>query len=282
MLTIVPSDGRLPEEMINMLGVFMQSVPILLENSRLYLLMKRKTKSLTFMSQLHELINQYSLQETLEEIVEKVGEILDTEMAGIMLYDPNKNELRLQKPAFGIWDDAMIEQYSIPIHNTGNAKNVYMTGIPSITNDAYKSPNYNQKIVKLFQAKSIITVPLTVEDKRIGVLHAINKKDEKYFTQVDVQSLMELSEQLGTLIQGAFQLSRQKPVQRNRNEIERFLIEKLFELFIYSPEKSEEIQKMSQALRFDLSGYKSVMLIKGNEKQKKKWEQCETVIRRKI
>src|SRR5699024_278199 len=81
---------------------------------------------------------------------------------------------------------------------------------------------------------------------------------------------------------GAFQLSRQKPVQRNRNEIERFLIEKLFELFIYSPEKSEEIQKMSQALRFDLSGYKSVMLIKGNEKKKKKWEQCETVIRRKI
>lgn len=280
MLVISPGDGPLTEEMINMLGVFMQSVPILLENSRLYLLMKRKTKSLTFMGQLHELVNQYSFQEILEEIVEKVGEILDTEMAGVMLYEPNENELRLQKPAFGIWNESLIEQYRVPIRDTGNAKNVFMTGIPSITNDAFQAAGYNRKIVKLFQAKSIITVPLTVEDKRIGVLHAINKKDEEYFTQVDVQSLMELSEQLGTLIQGALQLSRQKPEQQNRHEIERFLTKQLLELLIYRPEKTAEIKKISQTLRFNISNYKSVMLIKGAEKQQ--WEQCETAIRRKI
>lgn len=279
-LVISPANGPLSEEMISMLGIFMQSVPILLENSRLYLLMKRKTKSLTFMGQLHELVNQYSFQEILEEIVEKVGEILDTEMAGVMLYEPNENELRLQKPAFGIWDESMIDQYRIPIRDTGNAKNVFMTGIPSITNNAYQAVGYNQKIVRLFKAKSIITAPLTVEDKRIGVLHAINKKDEKFFTQVDVQSLMELSEQLGTLIQGALQLSRQKPQQQKRQEIERFLAEQLVELLIDHPEKMSEIEKISSTLRFDLSGYKSVLLIGGVEKQQ--LAQMEAVIRRKI
>lgn len=208
-LAVYPSSGSLSEQTIHMLKIFMESVPILLENSRLYLLMTRKTKSLTLMSQLHQLVSRYSFQEILAEIVGKIGEILESEMAGVMLYDPAENELCLQKPAFGIWDNSIIEQYRVSLDETSNAKNVFMTGIPSITNHAVNNAGYNQKMVQLFRARSIVTVPLSVDDKRIGVIHAINKKDNKYFTQMDVESLLEIGQQLGTILQSALQLPQE-------------------------------------------------------------------------
>src|SRR5699024_1109432 len=78
------------------------------------------------------------------------------------------------------------------------------------------------------------------------------------------------------------QLSRQKPERQNRYEIERFLTERLLELFINSPERTKEIEKISQTIHFDISNYKSVMLIKDDEEQKEKWKQWEAAIRRKI
>ena len=54
----------------------MQSISVILENSRLFLMMQRKSKSLALINQLHQLINQYSLQDILTEMVEKVGELL--------------------------------------------------------------------------------------------------------------------------------------------------------------------------------------------------------------
>jgi len=283
-LALSPFSGSLSEELIKMMDIFMQSVPILLENSRLYLLMARKTKSLTLMGQLHQLVNRYSFQEILAEIVEKIGEMLGSEMAGIMLYDPDKNELRLQKPAFGEWSSSMIKQYRMSINEACNAKTVFMTGVPSITNEAFNNSNYNQEMVSLFQAKSIITVPLTVEDKRIGVIHAINKKDQKYFTQIDVQSLTEIGEQLGTLLQGALQLSHQHPTQQDRNEIEQYLSEQLIDLLLHNTEKMEEIEKFSQTLGFDLYAKKSVMLVKleGEKKYTKELEQYDKKVRKKI
>lgn len=261
-LVIIPQqEEELSEKQINIVNFFMQSVPIILENSRLFLIMQRKSESLNFMTQLQRLVNQYSFQEILAEIVQKVGELLNSEMAGIMLYDPIHNELRLQKPAFGSWQDTIIEQYRVTLTEKSNARDVFLTGIPYITSDAQSDERFNQNYVKLFKATSIITVPLLVDNNRIGILHAINKNDG-YFTQDDLHLLMDLSEQLGLTINAALEMSHTKTANNKRLEIERYLIHQLFDCLLFSNrEKVDEAYSILKTLEITLKPRISILRI---------------------
>ena len=119
-----------------------------------------------------------------------------------MLYKPEKNELSLQKPAFGCWKDSVIEQYKVSLNENSNAKQVFLTGTASSCLDASQDKRYNHRFINLFNASTVITVPLVVDNKRIGIIHAINKK-QGYFTQDDLNLLLEISDQLGVILQGA-------------------------------------------------------------------------------
>ncbi|MEH7385112.1 helix-turn-helix domain-containing protein [Bacillus sp. JJ1521] len=261
-LVIIPQqEEELSEKQINIVNFFMQSVPIILENSRLFLIMQRKSESLNFMTQLQRLVNQYSFQEILAEIVQKVGELLNSEMAGIMLYDPVHKELRLQKPAFGSWKDSIIGQYRVTLTEKSNARDVFLTGIPAITYDAQSDTRFNQNYVKLFKATSIITVPLVVDNKRIGILHAINKNDG-YFTQDDLNLLMDLSEQLGLTINAVLEMSHTKTPTNKRLEIERYLMHQLFDCLLFSNrEKVDEAYSILKTLEITLKPRISILRI---------------------
>jgi sugar diacid utilization regulator len=249
-LVLLPEQGTLSNQLLTM---FMQSVSIVVENSRLYLKMQRRTASLTLMNQLHQLVNQFSFQEILKEVVQNLGKVLSSEMCGIMLYEPEKNELVLQKPAFGIWDENIIEKYSVSLKEPSNAKNVYLSGIPSITADAASEEHYNQSLIKLFNVESLITVPLLVDDRRIGILHAINKKTG-YFTEDDMSLLMEISNQLGVLLEGALQLKNRGSSEFRRWEIEKYLISQLLDyLFDSDNQHLGEAKKICKTLGISLS-----------------------------
>ncbi|WP_010283671.1 helix-turn-helix domain-containing protein [Bacillus timonensis] len=265
-LVIIPQqEEELSEKQVSMVNFFMQSVPIILENSRLFLIMQRKSESLNFMTQLQRLVNQYSFQEILAEIVQKVGELLHSEMAGIMLYNPVHKELRLQKPAFGSWQDSIIEQYRVSISEKSNARDVFLTGVPAITSDALSDKRFNKNYVKLFNATSIITVPLVVDNNRIGIIHAINKNDG-YFTQDDLNLLMDLSEQLGLTINAALEMSHTKAPINKRLEIERYLIDQLFDCLLFSnKDKVEEAYSILKTLEINFKQRISVLRIAAYE-----------------
>ena len=252
-LIIVPSQpGSVTQEPFNLIYFFMQSVPIVLENSRLYLMMQRKSKSLTYMNQLHQLINQYSFKEVLAEIVQKIGNLLHSEMAGIMLYNPDKNELALQKPAFGFWQESIIEEYRVKLTETSNAVNVFLTGIPANTADASSDKRFNQYFVKLYNAKSIITVPLVVDNKRIGIIHAINKKDG-HFTQDDLNLLEDIADQLGTILYAAMEMTTTGKADYRRVKIEQYLVKQLIENLIKGKEENlEEATNILNTLQLSL------------------------------
>ncbi|MCQ6282400.1 helix-turn-helix domain-containing protein [Bacillus sp. EB600] len=258
-LVLLSEQEQLSYEQIKLITMFMQSVSMVVENSRLYLRMQRKTASLTLMNQLHQLVNQFSFQEFLREIVQNLGEVLSSEMCGIMLYEPDQNELVLQKPAFGVWEENIINQYRVSLKDQSNAKDVFLSGIPSITSEASSERHYNQNLIKLFGVETLITVPLVVDDRRIGILHAINKKNG-YFTEDDMSLLMEISTQLGVLLEGALQLKSTGSSEFRRLEIEKYLISQLLEYLIDSDKQNlEEAKKISKTLGISLTPHICVM-----------------------
>ncbi len=138
-----------------------------------------------------------------------------------MLYDPERSELVLQQPAFGIDDPERIAAYHVALRDGGNAVKVFLSGRPYLTNDAPNDPRPIRRFVDLFEARTILTVPLIVEDQAIGVCHAINKRDGR-FTDEDLELLNLIAPLLAVSVQSAH-LFRQVRTQGRQLERAIFL-----------------------------------------------------------
>src|SRR4029078_13460816 len=75
-------------------------------------------------------------EQALATLIRTVSELLDVETAGFLLYDPERSELVLQQPAFGIDDPERIAAYHVALRDGGNAVKVFLSGRPYLTNDA--------------------------------------------------------------------------------------------------------------------------------------------------
>jgi PucR family transcriptional regulator, purine catabolism regulatory protein len=160
-------------------------------------------------------------EQSLATLIRTISELLDVETAGFMLYDPERSELVLQQPAFGIDDPERIGAYHVALRDGGNAVKVFLSGRPYLTNDAPNDPRPIRRFVDLFEARTILTVPLIVEDQAIGVCHAINKRGGR-FTDEDLELLNLIAPMLAVSVQSAH-LFRQVRTQGRQLERAIFL-----------------------------------------------------------
>ena len=149
------------------------------------------------------------LPEIIAKVIDLVTRMLDSEMAGVMLYNQDTNELVLQKPAFRVTNDEVINTYRVPLNNDSNTANVYLTGEPYISNDSRHDFRLRQKFVKLFNSDNCITIPLEIEQRRIGILHISNKKSGK-FTEDDLDILSFLTSHVAIFIENTIIHERER------------------------------------------------------------------------
>ncbi|KUO78781.1 MAG: hypothetical protein APF81_26365 [Desulfosporosinus sp. BRH_c37] len=154
----------------------------------------------------------------ISKVIGLVTRLLDAEKAGVMLFDKEKNELVLQKPAFTSQDDEVINAYRVPFGGEGNAMRVYTTGEPYISNDSVRDSRLLNKFVLMFPAKNTITVPLEVGNRRIGVLH-VNDKRNGNFTLQDLEILTFLTSHLAIFIENAILYERENKQANVLNEL---------------------------------------------------------------
>jgi hypothetical protein len=160
-------------------------------------------------------------EQALATLIRTISELLDVETAGFLLYDPERSELVLQQPAFGIDDPERIAAYHVALRDGGNAVKVFLSGRPYLTNDAPNDPRLIRRFVDLFEARTSLTVPLIVEDQAIGVCHAINKRDGR-FSDGDLELLSLIAPLLAVSVQSAH-LFRQVRIQGRQLERAIFL-----------------------------------------------------------
>ena len=160
-------------------------------------------------------------EQALATLIRTISELLDVETAGFLLYDPERSELVLQQPAFGIDDPDRIAAYHVALRDGGNAVKVFLSGRPYLTNDAPNDPRLIRRFVDLFEAQTSLTVPLVVEDQAIGVCHAINKRGGR-FSDGDLELLSLIAPLLAVSVQSAH-LFRQVRTQGRQLERAIFL-----------------------------------------------------------
>ncbi|MGM0688523.1 MAG: GAF domain-containing protein [Bacillota bacterium] len=150
--------------------------------------------------------NTDDLEVVLEKILDELKSIIDVESCGVLLYNHERKVLVLQKPAFGVSND-QFTSYALSTdtdaeNGIGVAVKVFLTGKPYICNMTDRDHVTNQKLARIYGARSSLSVPLVVDNRRTGVLHTINKKKGS-FTTDDARLLELLAYQLAIVIENA-------------------------------------------------------------------------------
>lgn len=142
-----------------------------------------------------------NISSMLEYIMETTAEVLDCEAASIMLYDENKG--RLVFAASTGSDPAVLEKIHVPLKGS-IAGTIFRENKPLRINDVESDPRHFQKVGEKvqFRPRQIVGVPMTMRDKVIGVLEALNK-NRGHFSLRDQRLLAIIASQAAVAISNA-------------------------------------------------------------------------------
>jgi signal transduction histidine kinase len=159
---------------------------------------------------LSSLINSsLETQEALNNALMSVEQSVNAEVSSIFEVDKVKGELffRLARGP----GSEKIKALRLPI-GEGIAGWVAQTEKPLICPDAYLDARFSRQFDAQsgYQTRSILCVPLKSQDRLIGVLEVLNKKDGQDFTEDDLEVLTMLGNMIGPALENAQLYSRLK------------------------------------------------------------------------
>ncbi len=136
----------------------------------------------------------------LGRIVSAASELTLTENASILLLDPGTGELRFEATT----DSRIQEKFVVPLEGS-IAGWVFTHGQPVLVDDGLNDPRIYRKIERTiqFSTRNMLAVPMQGHDRVIGVLEAVNKRDDALFDDEDLDTLAALSAQAAIAIENA-------------------------------------------------------------------------------
>jgi len=147
-----------------------------------------RQKSLLRLVELSVTLNStLDLDELLQLITATATELLECEASSILLYD-EKNP-RLYFAAATGSDPAQLAEIPVPIEGSV-AGTIFRTNHFLILNDAEQDARHYAPVSQhvQFKTRTLLGVPMTIKDRPMGVLEAVNKKSGN-FTESDVAIL---------------------------------------------------------------------------------------------
>lgn len=190
-------------EDLNFLSAIADQSAIALQNALLYQRTEERARELSTLIEIGRAVTStLDLQTLLRVIMDKVVEILDAEAASLLLLDEAGRELSFQIALGPI--DEKLKTLRVPV-GTGIAGTVAKEGKPLIVNDVTRDPRWWTKVdeVTQFSTQSILCVPLISRERVIGVLEAVNKRDNTLFTKEEADLLSSFAAQAAIAIENA-------------------------------------------------------------------------------
>ncbi|HER23864.1 MAG TPA: GAF domain-containing protein [Candidatus Atribacteria bacterium] len=142
-----------------------------------------------------ELTRTTDLDGLLNKIIKYAAILVKAEAASILLLDKEKNELYF-KVSLGKKSQE-IKKYRVKV-GEGIAGWVAEKGESLIVNDVTQDTRWQKSIdnATSFSTKSIICIPLVLEENIMGVMEVINQKDKEFFDKDDEEILNSFANQV--------------------------------------------------------------------------------------
>lgn len=147
-----------------------------------------------------EINGTLNLDRVLDLIIQKGIQIVEAERGSLMLFDYRKEELYI-KSSVGL-DKRTVSAVRIA-PGERIAGWVFKKGKPLLIKKGFEDPRFKKFEEEEEKLKSIISVPLIIKNKVIGVINAANKREGDIFSIDDLQLLSAFANQAAIAIQNA-------------------------------------------------------------------------------
>ncbi len=149
----------------------------------------------------NDLASTLDIDSILEHITHSATELLDAEVASILLYDPNKEQLYFRSATNMKYHTGLSQ---ILVQKESLAGWVAEHREALIIDDAHEDGRFSNDVEKKlkYQTRNLCIVPMIVKTKLIGVLEVLNKRNSN-FTPVDKDILSALGTQAAIAIENA-------------------------------------------------------------------------------
>lgn len=135
-------------------------------------------------------------ENALADIIRLAMKLFGANSGGIMFYDERAKKLVFQNPALLTPEKTipprLVSEYILDVNEFGNATRVFNTGRAYYSNKACGDPNIIQKYVEMYNVKQLMTVPLQIGAKKVGIWHIWNKKNGDW-EEVDIKNFSEIA-----------------------------------------------------------------------------------------
>lgn len=191
--------------------------------------------------------SEFYLEDILKLIVTVTAEIMNSKICSLLLLDENKRVLTVK--ATQSVSESYIKKPPIKL-GKGIAGRVAKKGKVMISKDVKKDPDYiNQKIAIKEKLCSLLSVPLIVKGKVIGVLNCYTSKTHT-FTRAEIAVLTTVANQAAVAIRNTELMVKSRVIQE---ELEaRKIIERAKEILMKDDDSSgEEAYRRMQKISMD-------------------------------
>src|SRR5215216_7815031 len=155
------------------------------------------------------------LESFLQTVIAEAMELTNSELASILEYDEGAEELRFL--SMNWFERDLLRPMGVPLDGSA-AGWVFRRGQPLIVQDTKVDKRHFKMVddVTKHITHSLVAVPLVVRGQVLGVLEALNKKDDAHYTEEDLTIL----ETLGALAAQAMQnVGLQRKVRASKIEL---------------------------------------------------------------
>jgi signal transduction histidine kinase len=131
------------------------------------------------------------LDSFLQSVISEASELTNSELSSILEYDETADELRFLSVQW--FDRDVLRPMGVPLDGSA-AGWVFRKRQPLIIQDAKADKRHFKVVdrVTKHETSSLVAVPLMVRGEVIGVLEALNKKDNAHYTEEDLAILETL------------------------------------------------------------------------------------------
>lgn len=162
---------------------------------------RQKTKAVSFLYKIErDISDKLKLEDVLKLVVARVSSILNVKICSILLINDNTGKLSIES-AKGV-EQEILRETELEVGNKISGW-VVKHNRPILVKNIEKDTRFAKRSEEKYYNKSLMSVPLTIRDKVIGVLNVNNKKTREVFNGEDFRLLKELAAQVAIVIENA-------------------------------------------------------------------------------
>ena len=207
---------------------------------------------------------EVDLKEVLREILLRANEFVPSDSGSILLDDPllkwgegNKGKLYFMA-CYGVGSSGLAGTYLSD--DVGIVGATYRSGAPYLSQDISKDDKFYDAIDKKtkYESKSILAMPIKIDDSVVGVIELINRKEKVNFDDKDLSILEIFASYTSTLIKNALDARRFEDLSKRDNLTGLYNDRYFYERLDMETQKAVDGGSDLSLIFFDLDHFKEV------------------------